>query len=82
MEDEALYGREAKDLRVEERLGGSSESQSEQECKIKAIGLQLSVSDSLLNIGPIANIQVNVIYICMCVCVYEIACFVRWGGGG
>ncbi len=69
MEDEALYGREAKDLRVEERLDGSSESQSEQECKIKAIGLQLSVSDSLLNIGPIANIQVNVIYIYMYVCV-------------
>ncbi len=73
MENETLYGKEAKDLRVGEGLDGSSESQSEQECKIKALGLQLNVTDSFLNMGPIANIQV-------CVYMYMIACFVRWGG--
>ncbi len=57
MEDDAIYGREAEELRVEEKLGGD-ERQNEKEYKVEALGLQLRVTDTLFNIGPIANIQV------------------------
>ncbi len=72
MEDEALYGKEAEELmNVEENLGGDERRHSEQEYKVQALGLQLHVTDSFLNIGPIAHIQV---------CVRMCSCVLRLGG--
>ncbi len=59
MEDEALYGKEVEELmNVEENLGDGERRHNEQECNVQALGLQLHVTDSFLNIGPIAHIQV------------------------